>query len=146
MAKSIGKNKVRKALNCYKLAVELGPGHPWEQSSLDRAAKAMVTVALHRSKAFSYTRYVGHQPYYGALGGNFDPLAMNRFSNLSGLTRNAAKCLKCNTVIESKYRHDFVTCPCGNISVDGGLEYQRRVGTLEDYEELSEYKSKEDQT
>lgn len=83
------------------------------------------------------TLYVGPQPYYGALGDCpvRDPLP--------DLTRNAVKCLKCNTVIESKHRHDFVSCPCGNISVDGGLEYQRRVGTLKDYEEMSEYIGKE---
>jgi len=33
------------------------------------------------------------------------------------------KCLLCRDVIESKYRHDFVTCSCGNVSVDGGNDY-----------------------
>ena len=41
------------------------------------------------------------------------------------LTRNAARCLVCDQVVESKHVHDFVTCPCGNLSVDGGLEYSR---------------------
>lgn len=59
------------------------------------------------------------------------------------LVRNAVRCLKCRDVIESKHRHDFVPCSCGNISVDGGLEYLRRVGTLKDYEDLSEYLDKE---
>ena len=44
------------------------------------------------------------------------------------LTRNAVRCLRCNDQIESKHRHDFVTCSCGNISVDGGLAYQRLAG------------------
>jgi hypothetical protein len=39
---------------------------------------------------------------------------------------NKAKCLKCNTVVESKYRHDYVTCNCGNVSVDGGNDYLKR--------------------
>jgi hypothetical protein len=33
-----------------------------------------------------------------------------------------AKCLKCNDVIESKHRHDFVKCECGEIFLDGGDE------------------------
>lgn len=43
------------------------------------------------------------------------------------LLENAAKCLECNTRIVSTFRHDFVTCPCGNVSVDGGHDYARRV-------------------
>jgi hypothetical protein len=39
---------------------------------------------------------------------------------------NRAGCRSCGDVIESKHRHDFVTCRCGDISVDGGEEYMRR--------------------
>ena len=53
------------------------------------------------------------------------------------LTRNAVLCLNCDEEIESKHRHDFVTCICGNVSVDGGLVYLKRSG--DSYEELSEY-------
>ena len=42
------------------------------------------------------------------------------------IIRNSAKCLKCCDEIESKHRHDFVTCQCGAISVDGGKEYFKR--------------------
>ena len=42
------------------------------------------------------------------------------------LTRNIVKCLVCNTVLESRHRHDFKMCSCLNSSsVDGGLDYQR---------------------
>lgn len=54
------------------------------------------------------------------------------------IIKNAAKCLNCNEVIESKHRHDFVTCKCGKLSVDGGHEYLRRVGDFKNSEELSE--------
>ena len=37
--------------------------------------------------------------------------------------RNRVRCLICNEVIESKFTHDYVTCPCGNVSVDGGQDY-----------------------
>lgn len=39
--------------------------------------------------------------------------------------RNRAKCLLCNSVIESFHRHDYVTCKCGEIAIDGGLDYLR---------------------
>ena len=40
--------------------------------------------------------------------------------------RNRAKCKKCEKVIESLHRHDFKTCKCGAIFVDGGKDYARR--------------------
>lgn len=40
---------------------------------------------------------------------------------------NAAECLKCGELIRSKNRHDYVTCRCGNLSVDGGSMYAKRV-------------------
>jgi Zn finger protein HypA/HybF involved in hydrogenase expression len=42
------------------------------------------------------------------------------------IIRNSAKCKKCQDEIESKHRHDFVRCKCGEIFVDGGKEYFRR--------------------
>jgi len=54
------------------------------------------------------------------------------------ITRNAVKCLKCGDIIESAHVHDFKTCSCGAIFVDGGLEYLRRGGNLDDMEDLSE--------
>lgn len=41
--------------------------------------------------------------------------------------RNAVKCLHCNTIVESKHRHDFVFCSCKHVAVDGGKEYKKRV-------------------
>lgn len=43
------------------------------------------------------------------------------------IIENSAKCLKCGDKIVSKHRHDYITCSCGNVSVDGGLDYCRRV-------------------
>lgn len=63
-------------------------------------------------------------------------------------TRNAVRCLKCDSVIESVRRHDFITCKCGGVSVDGGIGWcdsicMRRLwkdGAPEDwYEDLSEF-------
>jgi len=36
---------------------------------------------------------------------------------------NKARCKLCGDVAESKHRHDFVWCACGEISVDGGNDY-----------------------
>lgn len=41
---------------------------------------------------------------------------------------NRIKCLKCNDEIESKYRHDFISCRCGACFVDGGDSYFRAGG------------------
>ena len=43
------------------------------------------------------------------------------------IIENSAKCLKCGDKIVSKHKHDYITCSCGNVSVDGGLDYCRRV-------------------
>ncbi len=39
---------------------------------------------------------------------------------------NAARCLECGDVIESKHRHDFKQCSCAALFVDGGTDYIRR--------------------
>ena len=57
------------------------------------------------------------------------------------LTRNAVKCLVCNSVLESKYRHNYVQCRCPNeVSTDGGLDYQGiSAKDLDLVENLCEY-------
>lgn len=42
------------------------------------------------------------------------------------LVRNAARCDGCGDEIESKYTHDFKSCSCGALSVDGGRSYSKR--------------------
>lgn len=46
------------------------------------------------------------------------------------IVQNAVQCISCGDFIVSKHRHDYVTCSCGTISVDGGQSYLRRVGEL----------------
>ena len=57
------------------------------------------------------------------------------------LTRNAVKCLVCNSVSESKYQHNYVQCSCPNeVATDGGLIYQRYMAKdLDLVENLCEY-------
>ncbi len=62
----------------------------------------------------------------------------------SMIIRNSAKCLKCGDEIESKRVHDFVSCKCKAIFTDGGLEYVRQGGRLEDLQDTSIYEEGED--
>lgn len=55
------------------------------------------------------------------------------------ITVNRAKCLKCNDVVESNNRHDFVMCSCESMSVDGGTDYIGRCGNPKFIQDLSEY-------
>lgn len=42
------------------------------------------------------------------------------------ILQNQARCLDCGDEPFSAHVHDYRTCTCGNISVDGGLEYIKR--------------------
>lgn len=59
-------------------------------------------------------------------------------SKFYAIVSNKGKCTKCGDVIESKHRHDYVTCSCGSLSVDGGTDYLKRSGDIGGYMELSE--------
>lgn len=50
---------------------------------------------------------------------------------------NQVRCFKCEDTPFSGNRHDFRTCKCGNVSVDGGMDYLRRVFETKDYEDIS---------
>ena len=47
---------------------------------------------------------------------------------------NQVKCLNCGDEPFSAYRHDFKSCKCGRVSVDGGQDYLRRS-----YKDNAEY-------
>lgn len=58
---------------------------------------------------------------------------------MARLVRNAAECGECGDVIESRHRHDFVWCSCGNLAVDGGLDYAKRLFGNGNWIERSRY-------
>ena len=62
---------------------------------------------------------------------------------MSRIIKNSIRCKHCDDVIESKHRHDYVSCKCGKVAADGGQDYLRRTypeGKSEDhYEDLSEH-------
>ena len=57
------------------------------------------------------------------------------------LVRNAVRCIACDSILESKTRHDYVKCHCPNeTACDGGLEYQRTLAVdLDKVENLCKY-------
>ena len=60
------------------------------------------------------------------------------------LKRNAARCDGCGDTIESEFCHDFRTCSCGALAVDGGLAYARRLFKPEvPFTDLNEYEEVE---
>ena len=63
---------------------------------------------------------------------------------MARIIRNAIRCKKCGDIIESQTVHDFKFCSCGACAVDGGHDYLRRCGNLEDWEELSKAERVED--
>ena len=61
------------------------------------------------------------------------------FNIVKKLIKNKWKCLKCNDIVESKHRHDYVTCKCGKSSCDGGTSYIRLIGDLDVMQDMCEY-------
>lgn len=49
------------------------------------------------------------------------------------IIRNSAKCLACGDEVVSRNRHDYTSCSCGAIFVDGGNEYIRSGGDPEKF-------------
>lgn len=47
---------------------------------------------------------------------------VNGLDKLKPVNVTAAKCVSCNDIIYSCYRHDYQTCSCGEASIDGGQE------------------------
>lgn len=62
------------------------------------------------------------------------------------IIQNQVRCNKCGDEPYSRTRHDFKECKCGNIAVDGGMAYLRRVGVTDDMTDLSMTMDKEDLT
>lgn len=54
------------------------------------------------------------------------------------IIRNAIRCTRCGSVIESEHVHDLKWCACNSCAVDGGKNYLRRGWRGEKcFEELS---------
>ena len=56
------------------------------------------------------------------------------------ILKNIIRCNLCGDVIESEHVHDYQTCMCGAVAIDGGKDYLKRsfMYSFDDIEELSE--------
>lgn len=54
------------------------------------------------------------------------PQSERRKLNVGDIWENGAQCLTCGDYVRSRNRHDYATCSCGNVSVDGGSWYAKR--------------------
>lgn len=46
---------------------------------------------------------------------------------LAPILKNRAKCLLCGEILISSKVKDIVTCKCQNLTIDGGIEYLKRI-------------------
>ena len=58
---------------------------------------------------------------------------------MARLVKNSAQCAQCGQVLVSRHVHDFQSCACGAIFIDGGNEYFRAGGSAENLIDLCEY-------
>lgn len=56
------------------------------------------------------------------------------------IIRNRIRCNSCGDIIESRSVHELISCSCGRVYVDGGLDYLRRgyKDGPDDYTEMAE--------
>jgi hypothetical protein len=54
---------------------------------------------------------------------------------------NSAKCSKCGDILISIKQGQMIVCQCGNLSIDGGLDFRHRkyVDNMMLWEELSQF-------
>lgn len=57
---------------------------------------------------------------------------------MTRILHNRIRCKLCSDTIESFHVHDFKWCSCQSVFVDGGREYLRWGGELDNIEDLSE--------
>ena len=65
---------------------------------------------------------------------------MEQVGDTVKIIKNSIRCNRCGDVITSMQTHEYVTCSCGQCSVDGGNEYLKRscLHSQKDFTELSE--------
>lgn len=63
--------------------------------------------------------------FHGGMMIDPDDFAYN--SGRGVIIRNSAQCGQCGNEVISTYTHDFRSCECGNVSVDGGHSYVRHL-------------------
>lgn len=78
---------------------------------------------------------------YTGEGPTWTPEEEAQLGKMPVVLRNRARCRLCDQTLESRHPHDSKKCRCGNLIVDGGLDYVRRGWRegRESFEELSDF-------
>lgn len=84
------------------------------------------------------------KPSSEAYREGYDRIFSKREHKKQIILLNQAQCNNCFDIITSKHRHDYVTCSCGNLSVDGGLDYTKRKFGDKGYSDISVYADEDD--
>jgi hypothetical protein len=69
------------------------------------------------------------------------PKEQRRKLGIGDIWMNAVTCHLCKATVRSKNRHDMSSCYCGNVCVDGGSHYIRRIFTTKGFTDVIEYYS-----
>lgn len=75
---------------------------------------------------------MGDMMDYQKLAGKSTSIKERSKLGIGDIFSNAATCLLCGETIRSMNRHDFRTCNCKNLSVDGGSWYLKRISKKKD--------------
>ena len=67
------------------------------------------------------------------------PKEERRKLDIGDIFINAVVCHECGDYLRSRNRHDFRTCSCENVGIDGGSWYQRVLMKNNNYTLITEY-------
>jgi hypothetical protein len=62
------------------------------------------------------------------------PAALRHRIDVGDIYINQVRHTECGWFIRSKNRHDYQTCKCGKLSIDGGSWYTKLVGDIDNVE------------
>mgnify|MGYP000743009710 CR=1 FL=1 len=85
---------------------------------------------IYQRKHMFYKQFEGDTQDVHTMTHRGTPKTTRNRLNVGDIYTNAAECDECGYFIRSRNRHDYVTCLCGAISVDGGSWYVKRSGDL----------------
>ena len=81
------------------------------------------------------------RPDYRCLVNIYSPKSVRKGYTIGDYFHNCVRCLHCGFIVESLNLHDYQTCPCWTVSVDGGSQYLKRwsrwSSSVKDYREMS---------
>jgi hypothetical protein len=74
--------------------------------------------------------YTSTVPDYHFICDEWTDKETRKKMNIGDIYANAAVCARCGDYIRSRNRHDYRTCKCKAISVDGGSHYLKRCARV----------------